>query len=90
MSKQKGKDMATSVIDDAAEVVEAPETPADDPLLTMAEVGRLFYVARSTAWRWANEGKIPSVACPSGLKKIRLSEVKRILGECVGNPVVRR
>jgi excisionase family DNA binding protein len=53
----------------------------DDPLLNSAQVARLFYVARSTAWRWAAEGRIPSVQTPGGPRRVRLSDVQAILGQ---------
>lgn len=67
--------------DELPQVTQLEQEAADDPLLTPLQVSKLFAVAHSTAWRWAATGKIPSIRTPGGPRKIRLSDVKRVLGE---------
>lgn len=76
--------------DELPQVTQLEQEAADDPLLTMAQIARMFFVARSTAWRWAHEEKIPSVRTPGGPRKIRLSEVQKVLGECAKSDAVTR
>lgn len=64
----------------------ATTQPDEDPLLTSADVARLFNTARSTVWRWVAEGKIQSVKFPSGLRRVRLSDVQRVLGDLAKGP----
>jgi Predicted site-specific integrase-resolvase len=49
-------------------------------LLTAAEVVAEFPVfSRPTLWRWAREGKLPSVLLPSKRRLYRRSDVLRLL-----------
>lgn len=59
--------MASKLTDDAG------------PLLTPAEVSRLFRVDPKTVSRWANAGKLTSVRTPGGHRRFRESEVRALL-----------
>lgn len=49
------------------------------PLLTPAEVGKLFRVDGKTVWRWAKAGKLPYVKTPGGHKRYPAEAVYALL-----------
>ena len=51
----------------------------NDPLLTPADVARLFKVDPKTVTRWAAAGRIDSIRTPGGHRRFRESEVKALL-----------
>jgi excisionase family DNA binding protein len=51
----------------------------EDPLLTPAEVARLFRVDPKTVVRWAVAGKVGSITTPGGHRRFRESEVRSLL-----------
>jgi excisionase family DNA binding protein len=51
----------------------------EDPLLTPAEVARLFRVDPKTVVRWAVAGKVRSITTPGGHRRFRKSEVRSLL-----------
>ncbi|HSS09088.1 MAG TPA: helix-turn-helix domain-containing protein [Acidimicrobiales bacterium] len=54
--------------------------PRDDDLLTTAEVADLAGVSRTTVWRWAEDGILPTaVELPSGHRRFRRSDVDALL-----------
>ena len=50
----------------------------DDPLLTPAEVARLFRVDPKTVTRWAKADRLPSVKTPGGHRRFRRSAVEAL------------
>lgn len=57
-----------------------PRTPIDvDPLLTPAEVARLFRVDPKTVTRWAKAGKLRSFRTLGGHRRFKESEVQALL-----------
>jgi excisionase family DNA binding protein len=54
-----------------------PLTP--EPLLTPAEVARLFRVDPKTVTRWAKAGRVTSVRTPGGHRRYRESEIRALL-----------
>jgi excisionase family DNA binding protein len=55
----------------------APLTP--EPLLTPAEVARLFRVDPKTVTRRAKAGRVTSVRTPGGHRRYRESEIRALL-----------
>ncbi len=51
---------------------------APEPLLTAAEVAKIFRVDRKTVTRWAIAGKITSVRTLGGHHRFRESEVRQL------------
>ncbi|HUQ38786.1 MAG TPA: BldC family transcriptional regulator [Acidimicrobiales bacterium] len=51
----------------------------EDPLLTPAEVARLFRVSPKTVTRWAQLGKLPAMRTLGGHRRFRLSLVREVL-----------
>lgn len=51
----------------------------EDPLLTATDVAEMFSVDPRTIRRWIDEGLIRSVPLPSGVKRVRMSEVQKYL-----------
>jgi excisionase family DNA binding protein len=52
-----------------------------DPLLTPAEVARLFRVGPKTVTRWATTGRLRSLRTPGGHRRFRESDVRALLAE---------
>jgi excisionase family DNA binding protein len=50
-----------------------------DPLLTPAEVARMFRVKTKTVFRWSADGRITAVKTPGGRSRFRQSEVRALL-----------
>lgn len=55
----------------------SPLTP--EPMLTPAEVARLFRVDPKTVTRWAKAGKIEFITTPGGHRRYREAEVRALL-----------
>ncbi|WP_433699279.1 BldC family transcriptional regulator [Nocardiopsis sp. CA-288880] len=55
--------------------------PDPGPLLTPAEVARLFRVDPKTVTRWALAGRISSLMTPGGHRRFREAEVQALLQE---------
>jgi excisionase family DNA binding protein len=55
-------------------------SPAEDQMLTPAEVARLFRVDPKTVGRWAANGLITSIRTPGGHRRFRESEIRALLG----------
>ncbi|MEE2050056.1 BldC family transcriptional regulator [Nocardiopsis umidischolae] len=53
--------------------------PDPGPLLTPAEVARLFRVDPKTVTRWALAGRISSLMTPGGHRRFREAEVRALL-----------
>jgi excisionase family DNA binding protein len=53
--------------------------PDPGPLLTPAEVARLFRVDPKTVTRWALAGRIGSLLTPGGHRRFRETEVQALL-----------
>lgn len=51
----------------------------DENLLTPAEVAERLQVVVSTVTRWIDDGRLKAITLPSGRKRVRESEVTRIL-----------
>lgn len=51
----------------------------DDPLMTPAEVARLFRVDPKTVTRWARTGRINSIKTLGGHRRYRAAEVEQLL-----------
>jgi excisionase family DNA binding protein len=51
------------------------------PLLTPAEVARLFRVDPKTVTRWATTGRLRSLRTPGGHRRFRESDVRALLAE---------
>jgi excisionase family DNA binding protein len=51
----------------------------DDPLLTPAEVARIFRVNPKTVTRWARTGKLASLRTVGGHRRFYRSDVERFL-----------
>ncbi len=49
-----------------------------DPLLKPAAVAELFGVSPKTITRWAETGRLPFIKTPTGHRRFRTSDVKRI------------
>lgn len=57
-----------------------PRTPIEvDPLLTPAEVARLFRVDPKTVTRWAKAGRLDSIRTLGGHRRFKESEVQALL-----------
>lgn len=52
---------------------------SDDPILTTRATAELLGVAVSTAQQWIESGAIPSWKTPGGHRRVRLSDVKRLM-----------
>ena len=57
-----------------------------EPLLTPAEVAKMFRVDPKTVTRWAHQGKLASIRTPGGHRRYRETEVRAFLA---GVPVQR-
>lgn len=57
-----------------------PPTHKEDPLLTLTEVARQLGVTPQTISRWVADGLLVAIRQPSGLWKVRKSEVNNFLG----------
>ena len=55
------------------------KTENDDPILTTRDAARLLGVAVSTAQVWMEGGALPTWKTPGGHRRVRLSEVHRLL-----------
>jgi len=55
--------------------------PADDELMTPAEVAALFRVDPKTVTRWAVAGKLHSLRTLGGHRRYRASEVQALLAQ---------
>ena len=55
-------------------------TPQPEPLLTPAEVAKLFNVDPKTVTRWARQGKLDSIRTPGGHRRYRKRQVHGFLG----------
>lgn len=51
----------------------------NEPLLTPAEVGKLFRVDPKTVTRWAQAGKLSAIRTLGGHRRYRESEVRALL-----------
>ncbi len=49
-----------------------------EPLMTVAEVARLFRVDPKTVARWAKEGRLTSVRTLGGHRRFREAEVREL------------
>ncbi len=47
--------------------------------LSTKEVARLFEVTPNTVSRWAREEKVPALVMPSGRRKFRRDEIRRLV-----------
>lgn len=56
-------------------------TDRDDPILTTRDAARLLGVAVSTAQMWMEGGALPAWKTPGGHRRVRLSDVERLLRE---------
>ena len=54
-------------------------TEQEDPLLTPAEVAKLFRVDPKTVTRWAQAGKLSSIRTLGGHRRYSSAEVHRLL-----------
>lgn len=52
-----------------------------DPVLTTRAAAEMLGVAVSTAQQWIENGAIPSWKTPGGHRRVRLSDVQRLVGE---------
>lgn len=57
------------------------EQGAVEPLLTPAEVAKLFRVDPKTVTRWAQAGKLSSIRTLGGHRRYHRDEVRRLLEE---------
>lgn len=53
----------------------------DDPILTTRDAARLLGVAVSTAQMWMEGGALPTWKTPGGHRRVRLSDVERLVEE---------
>ncbi len=51
-----------------------------EKLYTITEASKVLYTSRVSIYEWIKTGKIKAIVLPNGIKKIRESEIKRILG----------
>ena len=58
-----------------------------EKLWRLRDVAESFDMDYSTLWRWSKEGKINVVKLPSGVLRVKDSEVNRVLGETPREPV---
>jgi excisionase family DNA binding protein len=58
-----------------------------EPLLTPAEVSKLFRVDPKTVTRWAKEGRLSSLRTPGGHRRYREREVRALLGDGEPDPL---
>lgn len=54
-------------------------TVTPEPLLTPAEVAKLFRVDPKTVTRWAASGRLTSIRTPGGHRRFREAEVRALL-----------
>ena len=52
-----------------------------EKLWRLRDVAESFDMDYSTLWRWSKEGKINVLKLPSGVLRVKDSEVRRVLGE---------
>lgn len=52
----------------------------EDPMLTFSEAAELIGKSAPTIHRWVNEGLLAAVRDPSGLRRIRKSELEQFYG----------
>ena len=57
------------------------ELQREDPLLTPAEVARLFRVSPKTVTRWAQSGRLPAMRTLGGHRRFRASHVRKLLAD---------
>lgn len=50
----------------------------NDEILTVEEVATLFKVAKSTAWRWCREGKLPAFRI-GGEYRVRKEDLTKLM-----------
>ena len=58
-----------------------------EKLWRLREVADSFGLDYSTLWRWSKEGRINVIKLPSGILRVKDSEVRRVLGETQREPV---
>ena len=51
----------------------------EDPILKCGEVARQIGVARTTVWRWANDGLLEAIRMPNNHVGVRQSTVNTLL-----------
>ncbi|HSX48231.1 MAG TPA: BldC family transcriptional regulator [Candidatus Nanoarchaeia archaeon] len=61
-----------------------PKPVVADPLLTPAEVAKLFNVTPKTVTRWARDGKFHTIRTLGGHRRFRASEVTYLLNNTTG------
>ncbi len=54
---------------------------ADDKLLRVSEVEKMLRLSRPSVIEWIERGYLKEVRLPSGQRRIRQSEVERVIGE---------
>ncbi len=57
------------------------QEPEEDRLLNIAEAARELGVHRNTLRTWADRGLVAHVRLPSGYRRFRLSELRRVARE---------
>lgn len=60
------------------------DTVKYEPLLTPAEVARMFHVDPKTVTRWASSGKIRSVRTPGNHRRFYESDIRALLAATEG------
>ncbi len=53
----------------------------EDRMLTIAEAAKILGIHKNTLRTWADRGMVPHVKLPSGYRRFRLSEMRRIARE---------
>lgn len=66
-----------ATIDQAQETIVSHH---EDPMLAFSEAGLLVGRTRETIRRWVNDGLLKAIRDPSGLRRIRKSELIRFYG----------
>ena len=59
---------------------------ADDKLLRVSEVEKMLSLSRPSVIDWIERGYLKEVRLPSGQRRIRQSEIERILAGEEGSP----
>lgn len=78
MTKKKGQRMSKA--NGATEQNTGIVSHNDDPLLSFSECGLLIGRTHTTIRRWVNDGLLKPVRDPSGLSRIRKSELEKFYG----------
>ena len=76
----RGHQHSKGVSNRMAKETDKSATHREDELLSASEVGRRIGKSHTAIRRWMDDGLLPYVRMPSGIRMVRSSEVNKLLG----------